>query len=402
MKYLFFDLEKASDRGGVAKVCEFGYTITDEEFTVINEGNLIINPNIRRDEWDYRVVKKILTRKISEYERKPKYNQYYNEIKEMIISSDYIFGHTISGDVKALNDECLRYGLPSIDCEFYDIKEFYKEFVGKMKDVGLSKLMEKYEIEGDPNEHDAEADSFNTMLVFKAMYNQLKMPLKDMIELCPEAYDCNKNYIIESIIRKKEIRSKRIDELLSDVGDNKMTYKRKCLLNAFIDNVKPQHKSNKLQGLKYSISINYEENHYKQMLNIVQILCNLGASYAKRSQESDVFVSFPVIDENGEEKFCIKMKYVVDANADGSNIRIISFEEFLNELGLTNEELDEMPIVSFDCLKEESAVIKDPRVKRLFPREKSTNNVIEEKSSRFSSSIGELFPNLKDILKKED
>lgn len=29
MKYLFYDLEYASSKGGISKICEFGYVLTD-------------------------------------------------------------------------------------------------------------------------------------------------------------------------------------------------------------------------------------------------------------------------------------------------------------------------------------------------------------------------------------
>ena len=62
MKYLFFDMEYASSKGGVNKVCEFGYVVTDEKYIIIDRDNLIINPNIARNEWDYWAVRKILSR----------------------------------------------------------------------------------------------------------------------------------------------------------------------------------------------------------------------------------------------------------------------------------------------------------------------------------------------------
>ena len=35
LKYLFFDLEYANSKGGINKICEFGYVITNENFDVI-------------------------------------------------------------------------------------------------------------------------------------------------------------------------------------------------------------------------------------------------------------------------------------------------------------------------------------------------------------------------------
>ncbi len=66
MRYLFYDLEYATTRGGVTSVCEFGYVVTDESFNITERGNMIINPCIYRDEWNKRVVRTILTRTVEE------------------------------------------------------------------------------------------------------------------------------------------------------------------------------------------------------------------------------------------------------------------------------------------------------------------------------------------------
>ena len=109
MKYLFFDLEYATSKGGVCKICEFGYVVTNEHFEILKKGNFIIDPYINRCDWDWRVVKKILTRKVSVYEKQPRFDEYYSDIKDLINSADYVLGHSLDGDAKALNDDCQRY-----------------------------------------------------------------------------------------------------------------------------------------------------------------------------------------------------------------------------------------------------------------------------------------------------
>lgn len=137
MRYLVFDLEYATSKGGVSKICEFGYVVTNEKFEIIEKGNFIIDPYINRNEWDYRVVRKILTRKIWEYEKSPRFDEYYDEISGLIKNANYVLGHSLDGDAKALNDDCKRYGLESINFDFYDIKLFYKAFNNSKKTYQL-------------------------------------------------------------------------------------------------------------------------------------------------------------------------------------------------------------------------------------------------------------------------
>ena len=124
-KYLIFDLEYASSMGGIHKICEFGYVITNDKFEIIKKGNIIIDPYINRRDWDWRVVHTILTRSVQTYEKAPRFDDCYDDIVDIFNSVDYIFGHSLNGDAIALNDECKRYNLASIDFEFYDIKNIF-------------------------------------------------------------------------------------------------------------------------------------------------------------------------------------------------------------------------------------------------------------------------------------
>ena len=93
MKYLFFDLEYATSKGGNIKIYEFGFVVTDENFKILDRDNFIINPNIFREEWDWCVVRKILTRRVSEYEDSPKFDEYYDDIVKLIKSADYVLNY---------------------------------------------------------------------------------------------------------------------------------------------------------------------------------------------------------------------------------------------------------------------------------------------------------------------
>ena len=44
MNYLFFDIECAGVFKNMAKICAFGYCLTDENFHIIEKEDLLINP----------------------------------------------------------------------------------------------------------------------------------------------------------------------------------------------------------------------------------------------------------------------------------------------------------------------------------------------------------------------
>lgn len=377
MKYLFFDLEYASQKGGTSKICEFGYVVTDENFNILEKDNLIINPNIYRYEWDYRVLRKILTRRMKEYEESLTFDKYYEKILQLIKSADYVIGHSMDGDSKALNEDCQRYNLPSVDYVFYDIKIFYKAYKNIKKDVSVTNIMKDLNAQGDEKEHDAEADAYNTMADLKKMLDQLNLPLSDLIVLCPEARNKNENYEVESIVINNLIREEEFQKLETDDGNN--TLKRYSnngrLFLQFLDNVQPTEKCPQdLKGQTISISINYEENHFRQMLNLVQMICNHGGKYVMRASNGTIFIPYPMLNEDGTERYCSKAKYVKEANENGANIKIIPLNEFLEIFNITEQQLDELPMVSFDCLCREDAVIKDKKTKSIIRGKQKANN----------------------------
>ena len=154
MTYLFFDCEFANCFQGKEKICEFGYVMVDENFKVLYKGNIIINPNIKSNEWDWYALKKILTRKKEVYENMLFFPAYIKRIEALIKNADCILGHTIEADVHALNCELQRYNLSSLDFDFYDIKEMYKSYNASKKDVSVEQMLIELGITGDKNKHD--------------------------------------------------------------------------------------------------------------------------------------------------------------------------------------------------------------------------------------------------------
>lgn len=225
MKILFFDLEFASSKNG-CKICEFGYVITNENLEIIEKNNLIINPNLANNEWDWRVLRKILTRSKQEYEERLTFKYYYPKIKEIIYGCDYILGHSLFNDVKALNDDCLRNGKESLNFDFYDVKLFYQEYANTKREISVNNILKELNIEGQAGEHDAEVDAYNTMLEFKEIINKLGVSFTEMLELCPSAKDRTENFKILSLqeknnnIEKNNKKTKNFLKLLKNLAQN--------------------------------------------------------------------------------------------------------------------------------------------------------------------------------------
>ena len=368
-KYLFFDCEFATSKGGEEKICEFGYVMVDENFTIMYKCNLIVNPNIKDNEWDYRVLRKILKRPKYVYENQLNFPAYYKKIEFLIKNADVILGHSLASDAHALNCECKRYKLPSLDYEFYDIKEFFKSFVDTRKDVSVENILTSLDIEGDKNAHDAGSDAYNTMLELKIMLARLEMKVEDLIDLCPKAKDKTENYLVESRVISAQLQEERRKRMMegdySDGTNDMLMMRRHCNKKTFVqflDNVQVTSEgSGKFNGQKVSISLNYECHHFKEMMNIVQIIKNEGGEYVLKGSQATIFVTYESVDKDGKPHGCSRLNYVNEAIENGAIIQKISFEEFLKILGMTNEELENLPLPPIDCLFREDAIIKNKR-----------------------------------------
>lgn len=355
----------------------------------MEKNNLIINPNIDKKEWDFYALRKLLKRKRNEYENSPSFFYFYNKIKDVIENVDYVFGHTLSSDAKALNDECIRYSLESINYSFYDVKEIYKQFDNVKHDLSVTKIKEALNINGEEVEHDALADAYNTMLILKEMLDELNLSIEDLLELVPTAKDECNNYKVSSLEAAKERKRQALAN--PDITSNDATFRdNRILFYQFIDNVKPLKNGDRLKDKKISITKNYEKAHFKQILNLIQLITDEGGKFILKASESDIFIKYDSYDKAMNLCDDLRYNYVIDANQNGSNIEIIEFHDFLKLFKLNEEELDAMPLPSFEFLLSSDAIIKNKKTKRILDNQNETviDPYVEDDSM---SSVGELF-----------
>ena len=343
MKYLFFDIECANCFNGVAKICEFGYVLTDENFNVIQKEIFLINPN---DEFDWYVAKKLLNYSVNSYRRSPIYTHYYKKIKALITDDDVmIFGHTVDSDFKFLNDEARRYSLSFFSCKFYDAKYMYDTYArttsegGDNNSLSVSKICVALGIELPENVHKSVDDAYATMLIVKELTKRMNVDVNGLIELCPDCNGETADGVIKTVITERA-RLKRE----ATAKSNYMKGVNKCRFFRFLGGVRPQGpiRINELTGKKICFSLNYERDHFKQLLSLVQLLKNCGCTY-RRGTAIDYFVSYAACDEDGNETICQRESAVRSANEEGANIKIITLSELLKILSVTDDELNAMP-----------------------------------------------------------
>lgn len=337
MDYLFFDIECANCFNSMGKICEFGYILVDKDFNVIEENNILINPN---SSFDWYVLKKMLAYKEKDYIKSPKYPYFYEKIRSLFNDNTLVFGHTVDADAKYLNDENARYNLPYFDYKFYDIMFLYKEFVGSKDRLGLTKIANEIGSKLPEHEHRALDDAICTMNVLKSICEKSgKTPL----ELTKKYISCcgmTNNGEITTVARE-QARQLRIEK---GKKSNKMSGEKFSLFLKFLDNVKPEGEviQNELTGKNLCITLNYQNTHYKEMVSLVQLLANCGCTYTLRATKCDYFVTKEVLNKDGTAKKCTRLEYVKEGNKKGKDIKIITFNKLLKILNITEKTLSNM------------------------------------------------------------
>ncbi len=410
MKYLFFDLEESGVFHGRTHICEFGYVLTDEKYNVLKQGNFIINPKINRYEWDRFAVENILTRDIADYECAFNFNHYYPRIMELLKGADEIFGHTTDGDVDALNQEFIRYGHEAFDFHFHDIANLYLEMTGKpsQQRTSLEKMKEQLMInEGPVQLHDAQCDAYNTMLCMKQMEMNLNSTLDEIKLSYPSFNDETNDFIIKSVKERLAEQAIKDEERLKiDDGTNSLEHSNvhnRALYKIYLDNSKPK-KEGKLKGKAFIFAYSYESAHFCQMVNLIRLINDNGGSVTREATKANFFVKDPI--EKEEKLSDTRLSIALRINEKEEKIAFIEFNDLLNELEITEKELDDMDFPSFDFMYSRKAIIKDPIMKKAIKRKKEERkeNMVEESysTSQSSTTLGDMFSDVFDQLFESD
>lgn len=166
MNYVFFDIECACVYKSVAKICAFGYVVTDEKFQLLHREDILLNPRGKFHLTDRKGGEGlVLPYEYEDFKKYPTFPSEYERIKELLESADSIVcGHATINDVNYLNLETKRYKLPSFKFDFYDTQFFFmnaeKNFT---RQFGLQAMAEELGVEFTP--HRAVDDAYATMCV---------------------------------------------------------------------------------------------------------------------------------------------------------------------------------------------------------------------------------------------
>jgi len=176
MAYLFFDIECIH----VAKrdyIFSFGYVICDEKFNIIEQRDILINPDVNfqvstgiKIHYHWNAIKS-----------QPTFIYFYETIKQLLESpSHHIFGHAIDNDIRFLFQECQQYSLPGFNFEFIDTQVIFDHFHQCESRSSIAKILNYYQINPEAL-HRSDIDALYNMTYVKKLCDEQGIPLIELV-----------------------------------------------------------------------------------------------------------------------------------------------------------------------------------------------------------------------------
>ncbi|MBQ8178093.1 MAG: hypothetical protein IJ033_02760 [Clostridia bacterium] len=336
MKYLFFDLECSDGR----HVCSFGYVLTDENFSVIEKKDILINPEAifhtgawskakrEKNERDRGIT---LAYPKEEFVASPKFDYYYDLIKSLLTDKDnLVVGFACDNDARFINWACDRYKLPYFSYVIYDMQRAYREYKELTNQPSLDKAL--VDLSVDVSEHVAhrsDEDAEVTMLVAKGLCDRLGISLKELIEKYPPC---------EGVVADGKIEFKHAPGSVCDggryTGSNNLRRNYK-VFQTHMRKTKPKRGATlPLKGEKVCFSTVFEDKHFTEMLLLIDLVADNGGKCVTRASEASIYVTV-----DSPNKVCRRERIINERLKKSARIRKVDIDKFLSMLGSSYESL---------------------------------------------------------------
>ena len=312
MKYLFFDIECSVVSKNVAKICAFGYCLTDEKFNILEKEDILINPQGGFHLTDRKGTQGlVLPYEYANFKKYPTFQEKADKIYSLLQDRDtLVSGHATMNDVKYLNFESKRFNLPPFDFAFADTQFVYMNRIGEFsRQFGLGSIAQELGVEFTA--HRAVDDAYATMKVAEAMCKEEGLTFLELLEKYQITLGKIQNYEITQTTSTAFVEYKKAQEKRKEERE-----KLKAEFHIFVDKEKRKRaKDGKLKGKNICFS-HPLEMQLPLSKKLLLAAFEQAAFITYRAEECDVYVCFA--DENGA-----RLK-----SAQSSKARIFTPEEF--------------------------------------------------------------------------
>lgn len=288
MKYLFFDIECSSVSKTAAKICAFGYCLTDEQFHILKKEDILINPQGGFHLTDRKGTQGlVLPYEYSEFKKYPTFLEKAEEIYGLLQDTDtLVVGHATMNDVKYLNFESKRFHLAPLSFSFADTQFIYMNRVNEFsRQFGLGAIAQELGVQFVA--HRAVDDAYATMKIAETMCKEENCTLPKLIEKYQitlgyiQAYEITQNTSVAYLAYKAEQERKKEER-----------EKLRGQFHAFADRAKRKRKKEgKLKGktVCFSHPLELEIELSKRLLSAT---FEQAGFFTSKAEECDFYVCF--------------------------------------------------------------------------------------------------------------
>lgn len=318
MKYLFFDIECSVVSKNAAKICAFGYCLTDEKFNILEKEDILINPQGGFHLTDRKGTQGlVLPYKYSDFKSYPTFKEKAEKIYTLLQDKDtLVAGHATMNDVKYLNFESMRFSLPPFSFSFADTQFVYMNKINEFsRQFGLGVIAQQLGVEFVA--HCAVDDAYATMRIAEAMCREEGLNFVQLLEKYEITLGKIENYEITQNTSRAFVEYKLNVERLKEERE-----KKKIEFYRFAD--KEKRKRNK-DGLLKNKSVCFShplEIELPLSKKLLSATFAQGGFFTSKAEECDIYVCF-----EGESGARVKSV----ENGKGS---VITAQEFSAYLGI--------------------------------------------------------------------
>ncbi len=312
MNYLFFDIECANCFEGKGKICSFGYVKIDENFNVLEQKDILINPkskfHLGKPGTDEGIT---LAYPKEEFLKAPKFDEMYETIRNLLQDENQVvFGHSVGNDLKFIISDCERYKKEKFYIKTYDTQVIYRQMRDLKNDTGLEKLCDEYKIEKEAL-HRSDYDAYITMQVLKNICKERNCGINEIIEEFPNSY--------------LEVKNGEIIKQFNPISNAKVLlhYAKKIHMDRSM-------KIKDMVGVMFAIDDVFEENDMERAKKIVNLIRKKGADYTIRIKKCNIYVE---VDKDSPRS----QKARAILNDNEGLFKIINLEEMKNMLRIEEE-----------------------------------------------------------------
>ncbi|MDR0752342.1 MAG: hypothetical protein LBF12_07180 [Christensenellaceae bacterium] len=179
MNILSFDIESCSGDHNDASMCSFGYCMSDENYNILKQEDILINPYPKGFYLGRfgRTPSVKLAYPESMFRSSPSFPAVYDKIANLFKPKTLVIGFAIENDIKYLNNACDVYSLPRIEFEYLDIQLLIKVYKKTRTDVSLENAIRDFSVNPTAKLHKSDEDARMTLMLAKNFCKQANLNL---------------------------------------------------------------------------------------------------------------------------------------------------------------------------------------------------------------------------------